>query len=234
MLAETIRTASTTVFQSCNITGQQLHEYSTSGGLAGQFQAFISNGYFETNLANSHGHSLFFDFVHDIILRMMAQRISNVMLFRRWNSGRTTQGKAEMMSVYNTTWADTIPRFNSVLTIDNWLQLRPLEWCMSIRNPIIDLTKVIVRDVNGNMSFKAFVGDTTYTCPGVDVLSYCKFVPYGIAATNVINQAFYEFLPAPPLVQYSMYVNDHGAMRQWEDALRLFGTLTWASLNHVP
>lgn len=219
MLAETLRAASTTVFQSCNITGQQLHEYSTMGGLAGEFQGFISRGYFEPCLANSDGHALFYDFVHDLVLRMTSHRVSNVMMFRRkWNSGPTTQGEYEMMSIYNTAWPDTIPRFNSVLCIDNWLQLRPLEWAISIPNPIVDITKDIVRDQNGNFSFMAFVGDSTYTAPGGVGMSYCKFVVYGVAVANVINQAFYEHQPAPPLVEYSMYSNDHGAMRQWVDA----------------
>lgn len=114
----------------------------------------------------------------------------------RWNGVAGATPDAE--NAYHDMHLDHTPRFGTVLSIDNFLLVRPQEWCVLGPHTKIDITAELRANVSNALSRGVFTynGAKAYSERVSGGAPYL-FVPYGLQMINAIHQ--YLLYPAAAL-----------------------------------
>jgi hypothetical protein len=105
------------------------------------------------------------------------------------------------------------PLLFSVLCIDNWLRIRPIEWGISAPAPTVTLkSEVLLGGLPERRGWYASLGSSEYL---KDLSSDCpvKYQPYGVQALNVIFQ--FLDLDEAPLLSRQVGMWSPGIPGQW-------------------
>lgn len=104
-----------------------------------------------------------------------------------WNG--TAGATADAANAYHDMHVTHAPRFGTVLAIDNFLLMRPQEWCVLGPHTKIDITTELRANVGTALSRGVFSyrGAKEYMERAVGACPYL-FVPYGVQLINAIHQ----------------------------------------------
>jgi hypothetical protein len=227
----TLAAASTTTLYSINFTTQQLIEWSMGLDLPPLSAGLLTSPLNTPDVSLGSNEVVMYSTPKKAFpLWLTCSVVDNLYRGTYWQGSYGSQPNAA--NAYLGFAVTSPPLLFSVLVIDNWIRIRPLEWGIVCPNPKVNLKpEVRLLGIDNRQGWYASAGSVRYINQAASACPI-KAIVYGVQALNVICQSL-DVAQAPMLsrqqAQWSL-----GTTAQWEVPVPIpaieFG---WIPLLHV-
>lgn len=138
-----LRVATSTVLYDFNVTGLNLHAYLTQQLVSPSFDTLVNN-FLLTPRFNDGMNALLFDAVISFIRETTNRNVPARLFWKQcWNTRPNIDTNIINGRGPHLVWMNNIPEHPDVLSIDSYIDLRPVEWAITISAKKMDPSRLV-------------------------------------------------------------------------------------------